>query len=235
MKRLEDHESFEMAVLQWLGSKRFLGSLVFGGGTMLRLCHELPRYSLVMDFWFFRETDFGQFYRRLSDTLSKEHDITDCQNKYHSILVEIRRAKGEPRLKIEIRKKLAPPGSSEEKIAFSPHFPTQVLVRGFTLNQMLENKVAALLDRKEIRDAFDLEFLVRKGVGLEDLGDREKRKLVKKLREFKKRDFDVKLGSILLPEFRDYYREKRFSYLEEKLSFQEWEGLEDRERMTDDR
>ena len=190
---------------------------------MLRLCHELPRYSLDMDFWFFRKTDFDQFYNRLHEASLKEHDVTDSQNKYHSILVEVRRAKGEPRLKIEIRKKLAPPGSSEEKIAFSTHFPTQVLVRGFTLNQMLKNKVAALLDRGEIRDAFDLEFLVRKGIGLEDLSEREKRELVKKLREFKKRDFDVKLGSILLPEFRDYYREKRFSYLEEKLKFEEWE------------
>ena len=152
MKRLEEHESFEMAVIQWLGSKRLLGFLVFGGGTMLRLCHELPRYSLGMDFWFFRETDFVQFYNRLHDALSKEHDITDSQNKYHSILVEIRRAKGEPRLKIQIRTKLAPSGSSEEKIAFSPHFPTQVLVRGFTLNQMLIKKAAALLDRREIRD-----------------------------------------------------------------------------------
>ena len=223
MKRLEEHESFEMAVIQWLESKRLLGSLVFGGGSMLRLCHELPRYSLDMDFWFFRETDFDQFYNRLHEASLKEHDVTDSQNKYHSILVEIRRAKGEPRLKIEIRKKLAPPGSSEEKIAFSTHFSAQVLVRGFTLNQMLKNKVAALLDRGEIRDAFDLEFLVRKGIGLEDLSEREKRELVKKLREFKKTDFDVKLGSILLPEFRDYYREKRFSYLEEKLAFEEWE------------
>jgi hypothetical protein len=137
--------------------------------------------------------------------------------------VEIRRAKGEPRLKIEIRKKLASPGSSEEKIAFSPHFPTQVLTRGFTLNQMLINKAAALLDRGEIRDAFDIEFLVRKGIGLEDLSEREKKQLLKKLKEFKEKDFDVKLGSILLPEFRDYYREKRFSYLEEKLSFDQWE------------
>ena len=190
---------------------------------MLRLCHELPRYSLDMDFWFFRKTDFDQFYNRLHEASLKEHDVTDSQNKYHSILVEVRRAKGEPRLKIEIRKKLAPPGSSEEKIAFSSHFPTQVLVRGFTLNQMLKNKVAALLDRDEIRDAFDLEFLVRKGIGLEDLSEREKRNLVKRLKEFKKGDFNVKLGSILLPEFRDYYREKRFSYLEEKLAFEGWE------------
>ena len=222
MKRLEDHEGFEMAMLQWLGSKRILGYLAFGGGTMLRGCHELPRYSLDMDFWFFKETDFSQFYRRLSDVLSKEHDVTDSQNKYHSILFEIRRAKGTPRLKIEIRKELASSGTTEEKIAFSPHFPTQMLIRGFTLTQMFRNKVAALVDRGEIRDAFDLEFLARKGITL-DLSKEEKKEVLIRLRGFKKRDFDVKLGSVLLPELRDYYRRHRFRYLEEKLSFDEWE------------
>jgi predicted nucleotidyltransferase component of viral defense system len=133
MKRLQDHENFEMSLLQWLRSKRFLESLVFGGGTMLRLCHELPRYSLDMDFWFFKETDYARFYNRVCDVLAKEHDVTDAQEKYYSLLFEIRRARGEPGLKIEMRKKVAPMGSSEEKIAFSPHFPTQVLVRGFTL------------------------------------------------------------------------------------------------------
>ena len=221
MKRLEDHEGFEMAMLQWLGSKRILGSLAFAGGTMLRVCHELPRYSLDMDFWFFKETDFGQFYRRLSDVLSKEHDVTDSQNKYHSILFEIRRAKGTPRLKIEIRKKLARSGTTEEKIAFSPHFPTQMLIRGFTLTQMFRNKVAALVDRGEIRDAFDLEFLARKGITL-DLSEEDKKEVLIRLGGFKKRDFDVKLGSVLLPELRDYYRRNRFLYLEEKLSFDEW-------------
>ena len=222
MKRLEDHESFEMALLQWLNSKRLLGSLVFGGGTMLRLCHELPRYSLDMDFWFLKETDFAVFYNRLTDALAQEHDVTDAENKYYSLLFEIRRTRGTPRLKIEMRKKLAPLGSSEEKIAFSPHFPTQVLVRGFTLKQMFQNKVQALMDRGEIRDAFDLEFLARKGVPLA-LDEEQREKVLGRLKGFKKRDFDVKLGSILVPELRDYYRKNRFRYLEEKLQFQNWE------------
>ena len=222
MKRLQDHENFEMSLIQWLRSKRFLESLVFGGGTMLRLCHELPRYSLDMDFWFFKETDFARFYKRLQDVLNKEHDVTDAQDKYYSLLFEIRRARGTPRLKIEMRKKIAPMGSSEEKIAFSPHFPTQVLVRGFTLRQMFQNKVHALIDRGEIRDAFDLEFLARKGVVIE-LDKQQTRKMRDRLRGFKKRDFDVKLGSILLPELREYYRENRFRFLEEKLGFDTWE------------
>jgi hypothetical protein len=143
------------------------------------------------------------------------------QNKFYSILVEVRKARKMPRLKIEIRKAVAPLGSTDEKIAFSAHFPTQVLVRGFTLGQMWRNKVLALIDRGEIRDAFDLEFLARRGVPL-DLDREERQKIINRLRGFKKKDFDVKLGSVLLPEVRDYYRERRFTYLEEKLTFEEW-------------
>jgi hypothetical protein len=67
------------------------------------------------------------------------------------------------------RKEVAPRGSSEQKIAFSPYFPEQVLMRGFT-----------------------------------------------------KKDFDVKLGSVLLPDLREYYREHRFEYLEQRLAFEDW-------------
>ena len=65
MERLANHEAFEMEVLQWLRSKGLLRPLVFGGGTMLRLCHEMPRYSLDMDFWFYKEVEYDAFYDRL--------------------------------------------------------------------------------------------------------------------------------------------------------------------------
>jgi len=69
-----------------------------------------------------------------------------------------------PGLKIKIHKTMALPGSTEEKIAFSSYCPDQILVRVFTLIQMLRNKIIALIKRTEIRYAFDLEFLVRKKV-----------------------------------------------------------------------
>jgi hypothetical protein len=221
MKRLEDHENFEMAFLNLLASRQMTGGLVFGGGTMLRLCHELPRYSLDLDFWFYRETDYGDFFKRLRDAASNEYEITDAEEKFHSLLLEIRRSRGTTKLKTEIRKKIASSGSSEQKIAFSPHYPTQVLVRGFTLRQMFKNKAAALMDRGEVRDAFDLEFLVRKGIE-PDLKEEEKQAVMGRLKRFKKNDFDVKLGSILAPELREYYRLNRFAFLEEKLSFEKW-------------
>jgi hypothetical protein len=55
-----------------------------------------------------------------------------------------------------------------------------------------------------------------------DLSDDEKKALVRRLRGFKKRDFDVKLGSIVLPDLREYYRANRFAFLQEKLTFEEW-------------
>lgn len=181
----------------------------------------MPRYSIDMDFWFYKEVEYKSFYHQLENLISHEYDVTDMQNKFYSILVEIRKRVGTPKLKIEIRKSLAAGGTTEEKIAFSPHFATQVLVRGFTLNQMFKSKVSALLDRVEIRDAFDLEFLARRGVDL-DLSQRDKKKIIETLSGFTKRDFSVKLGSVLLSEVRDYYNQKRFTYLEEKLTFDKW-------------
>jgi len=210
-----------MEVLQWLRSKGLLSPLVFGGGTMLRLCHEMPRYSLDMDFCFYKEVEYDSFYHQLENLISQEYDVTDMQNKFYSILVEIRKRAGMPKLKIEIQKSLAAGGTTEEKIAFSPHFATQVLVRGFTLNQMCKNKVSALLDRVEIRDAFDLEFLARRGVDL-DLSQQDKKKIIERLHGFTKRDFSVKLGSVLLSEVRDYYNQQEFTFLEEKLTFDKW-------------
>ena len=221
MQRLIEHEALQMAMLHWLGSKRFLVSLVFGGETMLRLCHELPRYSFDLEFSFFKKEDYDGFHDRLYAALLKDHDVLDAQNGDHSIVVEVKRKRRTPKLKIAITKTMASPGSTEEKIAFSPHFPTQILVRGFTLQQMLQNKIASLLSHGEIRDAFDLEFFVRKGIDV-NLPEVEKKKVLKKLKGFKKRDFDVKLGGILQPELRDYYRRQKFAYLEEKLSFEQW-------------
>jgi predicted nucleotidyltransferase component of viral defense system len=221
VERLANLEAFEMEVLQWLRAKGLLRSLVFGGGTMLRLCHEMPRYSLDMDFCFYKEVEYDVFYHQLETLIAQEYDVTEMQNKFYSILAKFRKMAGMPKLKIEIRKTLAPGGSTEEKIAFSPHFPTQVLIRGFTLEQMLRNKMSALLDRGEIRDAFDLEFLARRGVDL-DLDEEDKKRIIDRLQGFQKRDFSVKLGSVLLPELREYYNQKRFVYLEEKLAFDKW-------------
>ena len=57
MDTFKQHEIFEIEVLdRILKSAKLLDLLVFGGGTMLRLCHELQRYSVDLDFWFIKKT-----------------------------------------------------------------------------------------------------------------------------------------------------------------------------------
>ena len=68
----------------------------------------------------------------------------------------------------------------------------------------LYTKVAVLIDRSEIRDAFDIEFLMKKGIPIPN-----DKKLLKgmllEIRKFKKTDYTSKLGSILEGEQRKYY------------------------------
>jgi predicted nucleotidyltransferase component of viral defense system len=216
MDILRQHEEFEIEVLDKMNSARLLEPLVFGGGSMLRLCHELNRYSVDLDFWFVKMISPQEYYDKIRNTIVKDYEITDSQMKHYTLLVELRSALYPKRLKIEIRRERKD-CDYEKKIAFSTFSTKQVILNAHTLDQTMKNKVAAFLDRGEIRDCFDIEFLLRRGVELPGLGDRQSIEFRDKLAGFKDRDYKVKLGSILENEFRNYYIVNKFRYLEGKL------------------
>jgi predicted nucleotidyltransferase component of viral defense system len=211
------HEVFEIEVLDKLNSAKLLDPLVFGGGTMLRLCHELDRYSVDLDFWFIRKTSQPAFFERLRTVLAEDYEITDAQIKHFTVLVEIRSSTYPKRLKIEIRREQKK-CDFQTKIAFSRFSTQQVMLRAHTLDQTMKNKIDALLDRGEIRDCFDIEFMLRRGTKLPDLSINQVQSLMKRTTGFKDNDFKVKLGSIVNSEARSYYLQNRFSYLVEKLN-----------------
>lgn len=217
MDILRQHEIFEIEVLDKMNSAKVIEPLVFGGGTMLRLCHELDRYSVGLDFWFIKRISQNTYFERIRRAFEKDYEITDSQMKHYTLLFELRSALYPKRLKIEIRREKKD-CDFQETIAFSRFSTKQVLLKTHTLNQTMKNKFEAFLDRGEIRDCFDIEFLLRRGVELPDLTSRQFNEFQKKLVRFKERDFKVKLGSILENEIRNYYVEQRFSYLQEKLA-----------------
>ena len=90
MDSFERHERFEMEVLEKLKNSRLLDPLVFGGGTMLRLCYELQRYSADLDFWFVKETDVQAYAEGLKEYLESRYEVTDAQEKHFTLLFEIR-------------------------------------------------------------------------------------------------------------------------------------------------
>jgi predicted nucleotidyltransferase component of viral defense system len=216
MNIFEKHEIFELEVLEKLKNARLLDPLVFGGGTMLRLCHELRRYSVDLDFWRIKDTAENIFFDNLQNVLKQDYDVTDAQIKHFTILIEIRSSNFPKRLKIEIRKEISD-WDFQEKIAFSKFSNKQVLLKAHTLEQTMKNKISALLDRGEVRDGFDIEFLLRQGIPLPDLADADKKKMVARLDGFKDKDFKVKLGSVLEIDTRAYYIENQFNYIRQKL------------------
>ena len=213
---LAKHEQFEMDVLYHLNSGRILEKIVFGGETMLRLCHELNRYSVDLDFWLIKTVDIETFQNKITAHLADEYEITDSQIKHFALLVEVGTPAYPRRLKIEIRKDIRE-WDLEKSIALSKYSNRQVLLYTHTLSQTMDNKIAALITRGEIRDAFDIEFLLRKGITLPEMTMEDKSLLKKCLKSFRENEFKVKLGSMLDEDMRSYYIKNHFRYLEEKL------------------
>jgi hypothetical protein len=216
MDTFRRHEIFQIEALDKMNSAKLLEPVVFGGGTMLRLCHELNRYSVDLDFWFIKRTAQQEYFDILQEAFKKHYEITDAEIKHFTLLLELRSADYPKRLKIEIRREMKE-FDYQSKIAFSRYSTRQVFVKAHTLEQTMKNKIQAFLDRGEIRDCYDIEFLIRRGVDLPVGSAREVANLRKKIAGFKDIDFRVKLGSILEKDFRSYYNENKFSFLEEKL------------------
>jgi len=215
MLDLIQHEQFELEVLNRLQSGRFLANLIFGGGTMLRLCHGLNRYSVDLDFWVVREMDWAKYYSRMEKYLGQFYKIADSANKHFTILFELKSPQFPRSLKIEIRKTVKNV-KTETSIAYSPHAPVQVMLKTVALKDMMTSKIEAFLDRREIRDAYDIEFLVKCGIVLN--ADHEViTQMLTKLGKLGKKDFSVKLGSLLDVSERKYYVENGFRILEANL------------------
>lgn len=216
MQTLQNLEKLEIEVLELLNSIKALDSLYFGGGTMLRLCHNLNRYSTDLDFWLDTKADTKSFFITLKKSLSENYRLVDSANKKFTLLYEIKSPSLNRSLKIEIRKEQQN-FEWERKIAFSKFTNKQVLVKGLTLKQMMLNKFEALLSRKIIRDCFDIEFLLMRGVTLPS--DKDKlQKALSIINNFKEQDYKVTLGSILDEKDRKFYLQNRFSFLKEELT-----------------
>lgn len=211
MRHLIEQERFEMEVLDRLNSGRFLRFFIFCGGTMLRLCHGLDRYSVDLDFWMTNPEQGDRVFSDLQTYLSRFYSMKDATQKFYTLIFEFRSSAYPRSLKIEIRKEPRRP-ETEQAIAFSPHSSRQVLLRAVSLPEMMASKAAAFLDRGEIRDAYDMEFLVKKGIA--PLADQEMLgEILRRVESLPQRDYTVKLGSLLEPEKRGYYREHNFRIL----------------------
>jgi predicted nucleotidyltransferase component of viral defense system len=216
MQHLIEQEKFELEVLDKLNTKRILEKLIFVGGTMLRLCHGLNRFSMDLDFWLAKKVNKNKLFDEINKYFSQFYKISDSANKLNTLLFEFKSYKYPMNLKLEIRKEIKDI-ETEQVIAYSKYSNIQVLLRAPTLNEMMNEKINAFLERKEIRDIFDIEFLYKKGIEFKESPE----KLIKILNgisSFSKNDYKVTLGSLLETEQRKYYINENFKILKEIIN-----------------
>jgi predicted nucleotidyltransferase component of viral defense system len=216
MQHLIEQEKFELEVLDKLNTKRILEKLIFVGGTMLRLCHGLNRFSMDLDFWLAKKVNKNKLFDEINKYFSQFYKISDSANKLNTLLFEFKSYKYPMNLKLEIRKEIKDI-ETEQVIAYSKYSNIQVLLRAPTLNEMMNEKINAFLERKEIRDIFDIEFLYKKGIEFKESPE----KLIKILNgisSFSKNDYKVTLGSLLEMEQRKYYINENFKILKEIIN-----------------
>lgn len=210
MEELIKQEQFEIEVLDRLNTGKVLSSLVFGGGTMLRLCYGLDRFSVDLDFWGVTDLDVSRLCSMMKSCLGA-YETSDAANKFYTLLFEIRSNRYPRALKIEVRKETKKV-LAEPAIAFSRFSNIQVLLNAIPLGDMMASKIAALADRKEIRDAFDIEFLLKKGIRLQASAEQLK-KAKQTVLSFGKHDYATKLGPLLNAGQRRYYSSENFKLL----------------------
>jgi len=215
MQDLIKQEQFELELLDRLNSQKLLNKLVFGGGTMLRLCFGLNRFSVDLDFWVVKKISEAGLFKDLKECLNRSYKITDCANKFYTLLFEIKSRDYPRSLKLEIRKETKKI-RVEQAIAYSKYANTQVFLNVVSLKDMLVAKIGAFLERKEIRDAFDMEFLLKKGIEL-DTSPAILEKVLKEINSLTKRDYSVKLGSVLEEGQRRYYLTENFKILKSAI------------------
>lgn len=221
MEDLKLHERFEIETLETMRRLKSLDKLIFGGGTMLRLCFGLPRYSVDLDFYVSEGKNFSPDFPVLRDGFKKSGcEISDYQAKHFTYLLEIKSPIYQRKLKIEIRKEPRESMETVINIAYSASAPTlQVRLKTCTLKQMWKNKVSAFLDRGALRDAFDLEFLLRRNAGsLSDISKTHTAKMLETLNKFNKRDFANTLGNLLPPKEREFCASNQFALLKSELA-----------------
>ncbi len=189
-------EIMQMVTLAGLSRTGFFENAAFYGGTALRMFHGLDRFSEDMDFSLIKAdpdfsfepyfepilTEFKAIGMMVSIREKQKRQPTNVESaflksetEWKELVLEqiVRQAGIKPTnrtvtIKLEADRIPSPGFSTEEKLLVRPF---SFYVRCFDLPSLFAGKMHALLFRKwqnrvKGRDWYDLEFYIRKGVGL---------------------------------------------------------------------
>ncbi len=190
-------EFWETVVLKGLFESPNGKSLIFKGGTALRLVYGSPRFSKDLDFSLTEDNLKGKFKPLVKKIISPYPEllITDLEEKYYIYLGEIKITQDylpSPfRIKIEISKRRERAYKSDLALISSSLSTVQCLGRVATLKQLYKDKLICIKERAKPKDVFDLWYICQK---LKKTYEPEtitisKKELTRDLRKYLPKDF----------------------------------------------
>jgi predicted nucleotidyltransferase component of viral defense system len=164
-------EEFELSALKTLCESRIGDSLVFKGGTALRLAYGSPRFSDDLDFSALgpiAEEDFRKVCRAAVRNIP-EAVLVEALSKHFTLFALLRFRVpyiGRPfsmKIEVSVRGEVWEQGRDHElKLLSSEVTNVSALARVATLERMERDKRKALEARRQPRDLYDLWFISQK-------------------------------------------------------------------------
>ncbi|RKZ21807.1 hypothetical protein DRQ16_03120 [bacterium] len=159
-------EYYEVLLLRGLSRLPWGGSIVFKGGTCLRLVYGSPRFSQDLSFSLLEEIEgFGEGIEKVVAPFP-ECEIEDIWRKRFTYLAEIKITRDylpHPfRIKIEISRRIEEGYEWKTALVSSPCSVYSVVMKVATLRQLYRDKIECLKKRGKARDLFDLWFISQK-------------------------------------------------------------------------
>jgi predicted nucleotidyltransferase component of viral defense system len=145
------HRFYLSQILVDIYSDKELANLLgFKGGTALMLFHNLPRFSVDLDFDLLDTEMSGTVYQKVKNIVLKYGSIHDEAQKFFGDLLSLDYGHGERNLKIDISHRKY---NNEYEIKNM----LGINVKTMKISDMFTHKLVALLGRKEFadRDIFD--------------------------------------------------------------------------------
>lgn len=162
-------EYLEMEVLYYLSQSELSETLIFYGGTALRLAHHSFRFSEDLDFLSIKNFKFKKKeLNGILEMVAKENPGVKIEEVFEKRLtlfgllhIKNKLLKHPIRIKIEICKR-KDGIKTENLLLFSPISNKEIIFKTATLNSMYELKKTTIRKRNAARDWFDYWYLSQK-------------------------------------------------------------------------
>ena len=162
MIEINRHKFFLLQVLKDIyADTELASSLGFKGGTALMLFHELPRFSVDLDFNLMESGKEKNVYNKLRNILLSHGSIRDEAKKHYGMILVLDYEQERRNLKIEVSSRVYP-----DQYELRDYLGISMNV--MSLECMFTHKLMALLDRSTLtnRDVFDCWFCMQQRVAL---------------------------------------------------------------------